>query len=71
VPGGLGGRLAPELVDQPVDAQGLPGVEREQREQGALPRCADVERDTVALHRERPQQPEREHAPTVAIPAPR
>ena len=68
VGGGLRRRLAPQLVHQAVDAQRLAGVQREQREQRALPGRSERQRHAVALDRERPQQPEGEHPTTVAIP---
>ena len=52
---GLRRRVAPQLVDEAVDAQRLARVEREQREQRTLARRSQVQRDAVALHRERPQ----------------
>jgi hypothetical protein len=48
-------RLAPQLVDQAVDGNGLAGMEKEEDEQSSFLRAPDVEWPTFVPHLERSQ----------------
>lgn len=58
--------LSPQLVDEPVERHHPPRVDQEQRENGALPVRAEIDRTAIFDHLERPEDPELHHAPTCA-----
>jgi hypothetical protein len=55
--GAAGDTLAPELVDQTRGRDDVPGLQRENGQDGALLRPAERERAPVDLHVERAQNP--------------
>ena len=55
--GAAGHPLAPELVDQAGGRDDVPGMQRENGQDGALLRAAERERAPVDLHVERAQDP--------------
>ena len=56
--------VRPERLGKPVGGHDLVGVQEQEREDGPLPRGAEVERLSVARHLEWPQHPEL-HEPTL------
>jgi hypothetical protein len=66
-----GRRVAPEILDQPVDRHGLPRLEQQAGEQGTLLRTAQRDRLTVAprleLSQDREVQPAAGHSLTPIL----
>ena len=58
LPGGRRRRLAPQLVDQPIDRDGLARAEQEEREQSPLLRTLNANRPALVPDLERSEDPE-------------
>jgi hypothetical protein len=58
LPGGRRRPPAVKILDQPVGGDDVPALKQQDREQGSLPRAAELERTSVVVDLERPQDPE-------------